>query len=825
MHTKSSKGWHGLHAVLLIFASTFSAQLWAQNCTEMCNWYNIMEAPLCENQDDGFGWEGHTCIGRNMCESQYSGSGVFLQCEGISDEELCNTINGRSYYSDALFEMGLSPTGEYKGHRFVSFEDGLLQASQSDYIISAPYRCEQGQVIADVPGMTNYLIDFSQHLSTMNFDIDATDPVPYTLASTDNANCSQVRDGRYVVDPAELANVTLPAGTSYEMLFSGDHAAQINIPAGRYDNAFYDCTTGALHVHRTTSDSNPIPVTIENSGDVVVAQLDANTNWRFLRDDGQACTTQYDPVCSIEPIEVACFAEPCPVGVYRTYSNQCNSDAAGAMFISQGECGDLEGEPYYDPGVCTTEYDPVCAVETRNIVCITGPCPNEFYKTYGNACEAQVDRAPILFRGECGEEREDAPYWGHTEACGAEAPYEPLCAARSFTAPCLTTPCPIEVFAIYSNECEMDNAGSRFVHTEHCGAKTDSRVRDLSEWGGICGDIYLPVCGKDEVVPGVAGEYIYKSFGNACEARRSVVDLTWDDQACGALAGVSAGAEPPVKIVNNLSSSNKIVGLSNASITGDVLTVDLSYSGCSEQHFNFEVMRSFAETQPVQARVRFIPLVEDDCDAALSFTYKYDLLPLKATYEAMYGSGPATIVLPGLGDYEINGGTAPATLDISHPDTGVVGELITIEVHSSAATPGRPNVEILDPNGNPVESSWSSTLPSDGPPWVYDAQYPFTPEIPGEYRVNVSFEPAPELNQSSIISVAQIPLSECAAAGVDAGTVNAYPNWTARDWAGGAYNHANSGDLMSYQGKVYRANWYTSSVPGSDNSWSFVCNL
>lgn len=54
--------------------------------------------------------------------------------------------------------------------------------------------------------------------------------------------------------------------------------------------------------------------------------------------------------------------------------------------------------------------------------------------------------------------------------------------------------------------------------------------------------------------------------------------------------------------------------------------------------------------------------------------------------------------------------------------------------------------------------------------------------------------------------------------------VNAYPNWTSKDWAGGDFNHNEADDLMSYQGNIYAANWYTNSIPGSDNTWRFVRN-
>jgi arabinoxylan arabinofuranohydrolase len=56
--------------------------------------------------------------------------------------------------------------------------------------------------------------------------------------------------------------------------------------------------------------------------------------------------------------------------------------------------------------------------------------------------------------------------------------------------------------------------------------------------------------------------------------------------------------------------------------------------------------------------------------------------------------------------------------------------------------------------------------------------------------------------------------------GGDCSGVNVYPNWTAQDWSGGEYNHAEAGDQMVYQNTLYQANWYTKSVPGSDASWT-----
>ncbi|CCN46945.1 Chitinase A [Vibrio nigripulchritudo MADA3029] len=54
--------------------------------------------------------------------------------------------------------------------------------------------------------------------------------------------------------------------------------------------------------------------------------------------------------------------------------------------------------------------------------------------------------------------------------------------------------------------------------------------------------------------------------------------------------------------------------------------------------------------------------------------------------------------------------------------------------------------------------------------------------------------------------------------------INVYPNWPQTDWAGNP-NHAKAGDQMVHNGVIYEANWYTTTVPGSDGSWSTICTV
>ena len=71
------------------------------------------------------------------------------------------------------------------------------------------------------------------------------------------------------------------------------------------------------------------------------------------------------------------------------------------------------------------------------------------------------------------------------------------------------------------------------------------------------------------------------------------------------------------------------------------------------------------------------------------------------------------------------------------------------------------------------------------------------------------------------VSLAVGAVSPISALAADAcAGINEYPNWPQLDWAGNP-SHANAGDKMQYQGKAYTANWYSSSIPGSDGSWKF----
>lgn len=70
-------------------------------------------------------------------------------------------------------------------------------------------------------------------------------------------------------------------------------------------------------------------------------------------------------------------------------------------------------------------------------------------------------------------------------------------------------------------------------------------------------------------------------------------------------------------------------------------------------------------------------------------------------------------------------------------------------------------------------------------------------------------------NTSVDVNGCAIPTSSC-------NGINVYPNWTTTDYDGGPKTHHEAKDLMVFENNVYSAKWYTNSIPGSDNTWSFV---
>ncbi len=87
--------------------------------------------------------------------------------------------------------------------------------------------------------------------------------------------------------------------------------------------------------------------------------------------------------------------------------------------------------------------------------------------------------------------------------------------------------------------------------------------------------------------------------------------------------------------------------LNAATITGDTLTLNVSYSGgCKRHDFTLVVAAAFMESLPVQLSVTLAHDANDDtCEAFPTEDYHFALGAIKTLYQKAYGQGAGTIVL------------------------------------------------------------------------------------------------------------------------------------------------------------------------------------
>ena len=81
------------------------------------------------------------------------------------------------------------------------------------------------------------------------------------------------------------------------------------------------------------------------------------------------CSFQYQPVCAVSRKRTLV-----------TYGNACDAKAARARILSDGACNDA----------CSHIYTPVCARDAKGA-----------RKTFANACMAKAAKAEIIRRGRC----------------------------------------------------------------------------------------------------------------------------------------------------------------------------------------------------------------------------------------------------------------------------------------------------------------------------------------------------------------------------------------------------------------------------------------
>ena len=285
----------------------------------------------------------------------------------------------------------------------------------------------------------------------------------------------------------------------------------------------------------------------------------------------------------------------CQLGEMQIHRAAADTDPYRAQLLSNGDLVVQEGDreitlsnsggpidPPIDPPVCTKEYEPVCAAVEQIEPCLTLPCPKLVYKTFGNLCEA-----------------------GGSDTIG-----EPL--------------------------------------KGECGKREGTPVTQLD--GVACLAIFDPVCAKTEsnivCVTEPCPSHAYRTTGNACSANVALDPVLFAGE-CGKLQDSFADGEPIAFVRDGLPKTQKNARVLSSEIKGDKLKVELGYSGCQAQHFELYVDASTAlESFPIQRIWRFVPQVEDLCDAYFTTTFVYDLVSLR-----QLAAPEGTVVLNQLGTY------------------------------------------------------------------------------------------------------------------------------------------------------------------------------
>ncbi len=514
--------------------------------------------------------------------------------EDLPDSLLCAALEGTSYFTTTLEESGNTPSGINLGHWRIHFAKGEAQMFQSDIGMVGQYQCSESSVELTLNGSSQTL-QFNEDLTRLAFNPFGGDDLDYVRNDSVSGNalqCDQVRGREYTGPELPVSSENDDGSTGSAIAFSETgQSADVRLQGSDGYTGIFECSTGELHIHRDETDTEPVVVTISGDGEML----------EFTIDD---------------------------IGYQLTA-------------VDNG-----------DGMACIEIYDPVCGIDLNPDQCRDDACPLGVYKTYSNSCFAGLANAPVVFSDECGELEGQAVKDEQT-ACTLE--YAPVCAAATVIEPCLTAPCPRQVFETFGNRCAADVADARFLSDGECGDdKEGQEVTDLNGYFA-CPAVYLPVCGKIatdlQCVTAPCPTHTYRTFGNSCEAGLFLAGFVSEGECPEGLAGEQVTGEPVVVMADELPEPVGGIKVVEADIKGDVLAVTLTYGGCDPHHHSLTVHNAFMESNPVQVQYRFVPVVNQLCRALITTDFQYDLTPLKLAYQKAYKTQSGEIVLEGLGTY------------------------------------------------------------------------------------------------------------------------------------------------------------------------------
>jgi len=246
-----------------------------------------------------------------------------------------------------------------------------------------------------------------------------------------------------------------------------------------------------------------------------------------------ACPAIWAPVCGSDGITYAskCFLEA-QGGVTLVHNGKCNT-------LSKRDVDDDDCPAYSKQGICTMEYNPVCASNGKTYPNKCGMCVDMYKQNtvlrvvHFGTCASESNACPAIWAPVCGSDGntyaskcfleaqggvtlvhngkcntiskrdaddDDCPAYSKQGICTME--YFPVCASNGKT---------------YPNKCGMcvdmykQNTVLRVVHLGKCVSESDATLYDAEfcrpQWKtGVCTREYNPICGSDG-----------KTYGNPCE--------------------------------------------------------------------------------------------------------------------------------------------------------------------------------------------------------------------------------------------------------------------------------------------------------------------
>ncbi|MFD2177528.1 chitinase C-terminal domain-containing protein [Veronia pacifica] len=245
-------------------------------------------------------------------------------------------------------------------------------------------------------------------------------------------------------------------------------------------------------------------------------------------------------------------------------------------------------------------------------------------------------------------------------------------------------------------------------------------------------------------------------------------------------------------------------------------------SGNGEYHMGNTMTKAmydkFASAAPYGSTLADIPMPSSAVDISVSisgFKVGDQNYPINPTLTFTNNTG---VDIPGGTEFQFD---IPTSSPDNAKDQSGGGLKVIASAHSK-----KNNVGGLDGSLHRVSFSlpgWKS-LPA-GESYELDMVYYLPISGPANYTVTVN-----GTDYAFASEYPELPLGDLSGGNddddnddkCDTTGINVYPNWPQTDWQGNP-THAGAGDKMVHEGMIFQANWWTSSVPGSDASWSKVC--